>query len=571
MTQIECERNSGSWTPGGKYGEVVCETCHTSVTPNIKRVRENIYAPNGIDQYPGEAGAQNIVLTDQRDGTADFGDDTGGHATSNRICEYCHSKNKYHNYNTSVPEQVTLLHNNNKDCNICHQHKNGFAGGGECILCHDGVPLPNTYITRDITNPSTGDFTMASRHVFGGVPNNWDCIVCHSEGDATAASNGEVLMTLKHNNKDSVYTSGGVAVDLRDVDNPSQSWQWDKYDGTCAGGSGGDDVNECVDGGGTWTWSTDQMLTDMDTFCMKCHDSDTSRPGAGGASGIAVNSTDTGVTLTPTPTEAVQPFSSTDDVDEGIGGGTVFLAGYERTAVIDAYGQFNPSNPSHHAVINKAYNTVSTTDGSDYWGDAAWVDKTLKNGTRIISDGIYESAAMHCADCHTVDYNSHGASNGFMLEADSIDGACWLCHNSAVYSDNASGATRWSHDKDAGAWAGGKGSKIGLYGGNTDGSYCRNCHGGSIGDGGTFVDGYGGIHGLPSGADPRSGEERYRFIGGDYMSHAPASWTGTSGGTPTCYFGASTAQDWSGCTQHSGTDTKRTMSPAYSRGVPGQY
>jgi hypothetical protein len=385
-------------------------------------------------------------------------------------------------------------------------------------------------------------------------------------------------MTLKHNNKDSVYTAGGIAVDLRDVDNPSQSWQWEKYDGTCAGGAGGDDVNECVDGGGTWTWSTDQMLTDMDTFCMKCHDSDASRgAGLGGASGIAVNNTtdnDGAVTLTPTSDERLKPFNSTDGVDQGTGGGTVFLAGYERTAVIDAYGQFNPNNPSHHAVLGKAYNTASTTDGSDYWGDAAWVDKTLKNGTRIITDGIYESAAMHCADCHTVDYNSHGASNGFMLEATSIDGECWLCHNSAVYSDNASGATRWSHDKDAGAWAGGKGAKIGLYGGNTDGSHCRNCHGGKIGQGGTMVgyDGYGGIHGLPSGTDPRSGEERYRFIGGDYMSHAPASWTGTSGGTPTCYFdSSSTSQDWSGCTQHSGTDTKRTMSPAYSRGVPGQY
>jgi hypothetical protein len=155
-------------------------------------------------------------------------------------------------------------------------------------------------------------------------------------------------MTLKHNNKDSVYTAGGVAVDLRDVDNPSQSWQWDKYDGTCAGGAGGDDVNECVDGGGTWTWSTDQMLTDMDTFCMKCHDSDASRgAGLGGASGIAVNNTtdnDGAVTLTPTSDERLKPFNSTDGVDQGTGGGTVFLAGYERTAVIDAYGQFNPNH-----------------------------------------------------------------------------------------------------------------------------------------------------------------------------------------------------------------------------------
>jgi hypothetical protein len=263
----------------------------------------------------------------------------------------------------------------------------------------------------------------------------------------------------------------------------------------------------------------------------------------------------------------VQPFNSTDELDLGTGGGTVSIAGYERTEVVDAFGQFNENNPSHHAVIGQAYDGVSTT-GSDYWSDEAWVDKTLKNGTRLITDGIYESAAMHCADCHTVDYNSHSASNGFMLEASSIDGECWLCHNSTVYSNNASGATRWSHDKDAGAYASGKGAKIGMYGGNTDGSYCRNCHGGNIGVLGSFVDGYGGIHGLPSGTDSRSGEERYRFIGGDYMSHSPASWTGTSGNTPTCYFGADTTVDWSGCTNHNTNQTKRTMDPAYPRGVP---
>jgi hypothetical protein len=263
----------------------------------------------------------------------------------------------------------------------------------------------------------------------------------------------------------------------------------------------------------------------------------------------------------------VQPFNSTDELDTGAGGGTKWLAGYERTEVVDAYGQFNPNNPSHHAVLGQAYGSASTTDGSDYWGDAAWVDKTLKNGTRIITDGIYESASLHCADCHIVDYNSHGASNGFMLEAASIDDECWLCHNQNVYSSTEAAGSRWDHNEDSAVWGSNYLAKIGEYGGS-QGSACRNCHGGRIGNGGSFVDGYGGIHGLPSGADPRSNEERYRFIGGDYMSHSPASWTGTSGGTPTCYFNGVRDQDWSNCSQHDGTDTKRTMDPAYSRGVP---
>ena len=600
VTQFECELNSGTWTPGGKYGQFVCDTCHTSDTTNIKRIKTNITAPNGIDEFPGETGGLGIVLTDQRDGTADFGDDNDptGHPNSTKICEYCHSENKYHNYSTSEPEQVTLLHNNSKDCNVCHQHKNGFAGGGECILCHDGVPLPNSYITRDITGSVSGDFTKSSRHIFGASTvqiTNWDCIVCHAEGDAATAVNGEVLMTLKHNNSGAGgQSSNGIVVDLRDVDNPGTSWAWDKYDGTCAGGSGGDDVNECVDGFGTWTWSTDQMLTDMDTFCMKCHDSDASR-GAdlGGASGIAVNSTNDGVELkgvtnNPLPFDIrMKPFNIDDGVDQGTGGGTKFLPGYERTAVIDAYGQFNPANPSHHAVIGTAYG-----DHNANWGSGAWTaDRRLKNGNWLhdsanpnFPDSRYEAAAMHCADCHTVDYNSHGASNGFMLEADSIDGTCWLCHSNTVYADVSSGLTRWDHSKDTNVWKTSptKLAKIGDYYGSgaTLGSACRNCHGGMIGEGGSFADGYGGIHGLPAGADPRAGgDERYRFIGGDYMAHRPGdtadSWWTTNPNGRSCYFNASsTSVDWSYCSQHSGdlTENKsKDMVPAYSRGVPGQY
>ena len=44
---------------------------------------------------------------------------------------------------------------------------------------------------------------------------------------------------------------------------------------------------------------------------------------------------------------------------------------------------------------------------------------------------------------------------------------------------------------------------------NLEGSNrCLNCHGGNIGEGGSFIDGYGGIHGMDTniqGADSRTG------------------------------------------------------------------
>jgi hypothetical protein len=440
------------------------------------------------------------------------------------ICDNCHGN------------PPASPHDSGTDCSSCHEHvdasDDGFTGANislhmnrtveatsNCIGCHSSVPGGATYVTRDIVD---SDFALSSRHVFGGTVTEWDCIVCHSEGDATSAASGSIAVTALHNN------GGGYVVDMRDVDNVGSSWTWDKNN------------------------ITDAMHTDMDSFCMACHDSD-------GASGINVNATDDGVNLSNA--RALTPFNSTDEVSAGTGGGTANVAGYERTEVLDVYTQFDPTNPSHHAVRGTAYNSHDVD-----WGDTAWVDRTLQNGDQLITDAVYEAATLHCSDCHTVDQNAHGGSNGFMLQASSIDNTCYLCHNASTYSNNSSSDTRWDHSNDSGVWDAGKGSKIGTYGVN-EGSICLNCHGGDPAN-----DGFGGIHGLQSGTDPRSGEERYRFQGGSYMSHTPSSWTTTSGGTATCYFDSGSAtQAWSLCAKHSGTDTSRTAAPQFDRGVPGDY
>jgi hypothetical protein len=158
-----------------------------------------------------------------------------------------------------------------------------------------------------------------------------------------------------------------------------------------------------------------------------------------------------------------------------------------------------------------------------------------------------------------------------MLQASSIDGTCYLCHNSNVYSNNSSTLTRWSHNKEQSVW--GEYALIGNYDGNP-GSECLNCHGGKIGEGGSMVgyDGYGGIHGM-SGIDTRSNQPKYRFQGGAYMAHDPGSWTTTDGTGRGCYFAGAQNQDWSSCSKH--TDgvlgNNRDMDPQYSRGTPGTY
>ncbi|UCH80676.1 MAG: cytochrome c3 family protein, partial [Nitrospiraceae bacterium] len=517
-----------------------CTDCHNPMrdqTPNIKHVK------TGLASFTG-----NTVWTNFVDGAG------------NGVCETCHTATTYYNNTGSgLPHETAV-------CTTCHEHVNGFAAQGTCISCHTNVPGGATYVRRAVVS---SDFTQASRHVFGGNGTTdvtqWDCAVCHMEADESLAVLGGVDADTRdanlHNN------SGGIVVDLRNVDdasNDAAGWTWNKFDGTCDNGSY-NNITDCIDNGANWTWNSEQMLTDMDNFCMSCHDGD-------GASDIAVNSAGTAIVLGDGPCTAgggelaCTPFNDAlrtantkggtgiiDDNTDGI------PDSYERTEVLDVWTQFDPNNPSHHAVRGTAY-----SGHNNNWGDGAWVDRELKNTTMLITDNIYESAQLHCADCHTVDYNAHGGANGFMLQASSIDDTCYLCHNSNVYSNSSSGLTRWSHDNDSAVWGDSKWAKIGEYNGNL-GSACMNCHGGN-----PATDGFGGIHGLPSGADPRSGEERYRFMGGSYMSHQPGSWT-TTGGTATCYFAGSKTQDWSNCTQHSGTETGRTAPAQYDRGLPGSY
>jgi hypothetical protein len=388
------------------------------------------------------------------------------------------------------------------------------VGGQTCVECHNGIPSGGSgYVTREVVNV---DYLQPSRHIFGGTVTDWDCIVCHREGDANQAAAGVVANTAVHQN---------AQVEMRNVDSINTGGVFDKNN------------------------TSDAMYTELDNFCMGCHDTD-------GASGINVKATDDGVNLNNS--RALTPFNSSDGLSStGTQGGTVWQAAYERVRVNDVFTKFDPTNPSHHAVRGSAY---SSHDAD--WGAGAWVDITLKSGQSLVSSGLYEAATLHCTDCH--EENSHGGPNGFRLRAPSIDETCYLCHNSAVYSNNSSSLTRWDHSNDAAVWGSSVWAKIGQYDGNT-GSACMNCHGGD-----PAVDGFGGIHGLEPGTDWRSGEERFRFQGGSYMSHQPGSWT-TTGGTSTCYFAGSSSQDWSNCSRHSGDDTGRTTPAQYDRGVPGTY
>lgn len=133
--------NWGSTKAGSKYGSITCETCHIKDTTNIKKVRTSITTPdNSLGSFPGDGEAISFQSSD--DGNADMGDDSGAHATSNRVCEVCHTYDatgangvKYHAYDMSAGGAY-LNHYNGADCVSCHKHKEGFKA--TCSVCHGG-------------------------------------------------------------------------------------------------------------------------------------------------------------------------------------------------------------------------------------------------------------------------------------------------------------------------------------------------------------------------------------------------------------------------------------------------
>jgi len=183
-----CETNGGVWTPStkwsgswgvpaGHYGEFVCETCHERGSDNIKNIISHVTAPSS--SFPGST--INFLSTTAPSG---FGDDTGGHASSSKICEVCHSTTLYHRYNTAG--QSVLDHNNNSDCVLCHTHGKGFKAG--CDSCHGNPPIasvPNASSPGGNTGLADSPYATGSLHA--GAQNKHvskfgyaNCSICHN-------------------------------------------------------------------------------------------------------------------------------------------------------------------------------------------------------------------------------------------------------------------------------------------------------------------------------------------------------------------------------------------------------
>jgi len=192
----------GTSESNAKYGEFTCNTCHGKNTGNIKRVNNYIEPP--ADLIPGNS--ETIVFTDTRDGSSDFAETDGAHATSNKICEICHTYDQYgnngvnyHAYDMSGvdtglnPGQQT--HYLGSDCIKCHPHNQAFKPS--CGGCHGNPPVVDAPQAGDglvLPPGNTGSVTSGAHGRHKLVVTNFKCETCHYNGTPALHDDGSVTI-----------------------------------------------------------------------------------------------------------------------------------------------------------------------------------------------------------------------------------------------------------------------------------------------------------------------------------------------------------------------------------------
>ncbi|MHC4882908.1 MAG: hypothetical protein ACYTCV_09955 [Planctomycetota bacterium] len=236
------------------------------------------------------------------------------------VCQACHTTSDYHRnsnvpdpnkpndpyfddqdpkypYRYSHPENIPSY--TNQTCIECHPHSKGFAPdvATACVNCHVNSEGPRT---RAIWS----EFGLTSHHVSGGTPTQEDCQVCHMEPEFTHIDGSEI-------NLRDPDTGDALAIEI------STSISRDR--------------------------NTDVLETDVlylqNNFCLKCHDSEISRPGFGGAAYLGANAT------TPFSTGATVP---------------------------DIYGQFDPAHGQFHPVRGPGSNPNCTGDAATSTMESPW-------------------------------------------------------------------------------------------------------------------------------------------------------------------------------------------------------
>jgi predicted CxxxxCH...CXXCH cytochrome family protein len=180
-------QSQGGWgVQGGKYGQFVCATCHEPDADNVKNIRSVLSTMTSTQKWPNGQRSVNVSFPN----VTSMGDDTKARTASNRICEVCHSQNKFHNYSTTsnLSHGGALQHPSPKQrCTTCHLHNTGFKAG---CSCHGSPPTSASFGNNSglIGSPRVSNAMApgkAGAHYTHVRVRNLSCDDCHHITDGT--------------------------------------------------------------------------------------------------------------------------------------------------------------------------------------------------------------------------------------------------------------------------------------------------------------------------------------------------------------------------------------------------
>ena len=323
-------------------------------------------------------------------------------------CNACHDATGAVAHNGSADNSTLLTANGFvNNCDKCHNsHTPSLFVGGNCLACHAVPQNANSASFVSDNNgvrSIVGEFSKWSHHVTGVNLNAAHCTACHLEGTIV---NGAIAV-------DSSKHMVDAQTHLRNVDTDADM-QWDP---------------------------AAPNHTTMDNFCLSCHDSNGASSAMSAQIQAYINSN--GLAAAGKTASATNPFGDTisNQYDK-----------MQRSAVVDAAGQFATTNSSHHAVMGKRYSGRSRVSKGGTIADATFTSNssatlpgarstifdagrfttnytTLANaggetGTRNGGSKIGDDSTLHCGDCHTVgQYKANAALNADGTPASAAIGA----------------------------------------------------------------------------------------------------------------------------------------------------
>jgi hypothetical protein len=453
-------------TMGGKF----CWDCHdphgdaVSATGNIAMIRKAVtYLSDGTYGYAGAAGTRAVSYTTENTlnpPTTGYAVETSTAAGTNHqgLCQACHGNNtdagftKYWNrlgYDGGTAGSATgaSAHNISSStkpfCVSCHAHNKKFAGAGNCTSCHNGAQGSRRDIVGEFTGQTWGHKRSATP---SGTVNDWDCIVCHMEGDKTTGSTSNL------------HADGWVNLRDPDTGNHIKGANW------ATGGNGeGSYTSTAVDLSFqqfSRNLSNNQLEAAVTAIminqCLHCHDYN----GASNANAQV-----------PTTGTQYKPFGQTqNNANAAAYVGVGITAGGTLGGVTDIKSSFATTNASYHPILGKQNNSyagvtnmmapwqIAKTGGNTTsWGlliscfdchaanGATGVQTrtvTAHGGAATLRAPVWvsglTSAGNLCRVCHlaTATTNGHNTGSAIQTVASNpktyMGNRCYICHGSAI-------------------------------------------------------------------------------------------------------------------------------------------